>query len=82
MSDLQLDDSASTCCSTIHAGAYSFEAANPRHEHEWRVFEKLKLPEGKVLIPGVVTHSNVMVEHPEAVADRILRWARRPGART
>src|SRR5262245_17368329 len=59
----------------INAGSYSFEAANPRHEHEWRVFEDVKLPDDKVLIPGVVTHSNVMVEHPEVVADRILKWA-------
>jgi 5-methyltetrahydropteroyltriglutamate--homocysteine methyltransferase len=59
----------------IHAGAYSFEAANPRHEHEWRLFSRVSLPEGKVLIPGMVTHSNVMVEHPEAVADRMERWA-------
>jgi 5-methyltetrahydropteroyltriglutamate--homocysteine methyltransferase len=60
---------------TINAGAYSFEAANPRHEHEWRLFETVKLPAGKVLIPGVVTQSNVMVEHPQVVADRIARWA-------
>ena len=59
----------------IQAGSYSFEAANPRHEHEWRLFEQVKLPANKVLIPGVVTHSNVMVEHPEVVADRIVRWA-------
>jgi 5-methyltetrahydropteroyltriglutamate--homocysteine methyltransferase len=63
----------------IHAGAYSFEAANPRHEHEWHLFENVKLPDGKVLIPGMVTHSNVMIEHPEAVADRIERWARTIG---
>jgi 5-methyltetrahydropteroyltriglutamate--homocysteine methyltransferase len=59
----------------INAGAYSFEAANPRHEHEWRVFEEVQLPADKVLIPGVITHSNVMVEHPEVVADRIVKWA-------
>ena len=61
---------------TIKASAYSFEAANPRHEHEWRMLEKVKLPDGKILIPGAVTHSNVMIEHPEVVADRIERWAR------
>jgi 5-methyltetrahydropteroyltriglutamate--homocysteine methyltransferase len=61
---------------TINAGAYSFEAANPRHEHEFHLFERLKLPSGKILIPGAVTHSNVMVEHPEVVADHIERWAR------
>jgi len=63
----------------IRAGAYSFEAANPRHEHEWRVLEKVKLPDGKILIPGAVTHSNVMIEHPEVVADHIERWARIAG---
>ena len=56
-------------------GAYSFEAANPRHEHEWRVFETRRPPAGKMLIPGVVTHSNPMIEHPQVVADRIERWA-------
>ena len=55
----------------INAGAYSFEAANPRHEHEWKVWENVKLPEGKVLIPGVITHSTILVEHPELVAERI-----------
>ncbi len=61
---------------TIRAGAYSFEAANPRHEHEWRVWEGVKLPPGTILIPGTITHSNVMVEHPEVVADRIERFAK------
>jgi 5-methyltetrahydropteroyltriglutamate--homocysteine methyltransferase len=59
----------------INAGAYSFEAANPRHEHEWRVWETVKLPDGKVIIPGVVTQSSVLVEHPMLVADRIERYA-------
>ena len=59
----------------VRAGAYSFEAANPRHEHEWRVWENVKLPEGKVLIPGVITHASNLVEHPEAVAQRIARFA-------
>jgi len=59
----------------VHAGAYSFEAGNPRHEHEWKVWKDVKLPEGTVLIPGVITHSNVMVEHPETIADRIERFA-------
>jgi 5-methyltetrahydropteroyltriglutamate--homocysteine methyltransferase len=74
MSDLQLEHIVDLIFK-IRAGAYSFEAANPRHEHEWRVTEKVKLPDGKILIPGVVTHSNVMIEHPETVADRIERWA-------
>ena len=59
----------------VQAGAYSFEAANPRHEHEWRVWETVKLPEGKALIPGIVTHASNLVEHPETVAQRIARFA-------
>jgi 5-methyltetrahydropteroyltriglutamate--homocysteine methyltransferase len=59
----------------INAGGYSFEAANARHEHEWRVWEDTKLPEGKVIIPGVVSHATNVVEHPELVADRIERFA-------
>jgi 5-methyltetrahydropteroyltriglutamate--homocysteine methyltransferase len=60
----------------INAGAFSFEAANPRHEHEWQVWEKVKLPPGAVLIPGVISHTTVLVEHPELVAQRIERFAR------
>ena len=60
----------------VPAQAYSLEAANPRHEHEWRVWERVKLPPGKILIPGVITHHLVMVEHPRVVADRIVRFAR------
>ncbi len=78
VSDLQLEDLIDLFF-TITAGAYSFEAANPRHDHEWRVLEKIKLPAGKILIPGAVTHSNVLIEHPETVADRIERWARAAG---
>ena len=59
----------------VRAGAYLIEAANPRHEHEWRVWEKFGLPEGRILIPGVVTHHTVTVEHPRLVADRIVRFA-------
>jgi len=59
----------------INAGAYSFEAANARHEHEWKVWRDVKLPDGKVILPGVVTHSTNVVEHPELVADRIVRFA-------
>jgi 5-methyltetrahydropteroyltriglutamate--homocysteine methyltransferase len=59
----------------VRAGAYSIEAANPRHEHEWRVWEEVKLPAGKVLIPGIVTHHTTIVEHPRLVADRIVRFA-------
>lgn len=60
----------------VRAGAYSIEAANVRHEHEWRVWENAKLPAGRVLIPGVITHHTVTVEHPQVVADRIVRFAR------
>jgi 5-methyltetrahydropteroyltriglutamate--homocysteine methyltransferase len=78
VSDLQFEDLADLIF-TIKAGAYSFEAANPRHEHEFHVLERIKLPPGKILIPGAVTHSNVMIEHPELVADRMERWARAAG---
>ena len=60
---------------SVNAGAYSFEAGNPRHEHEWHLWESMKLPEGKKIIPGVITHSTNVVEHPELVADRICRFA-------
>lgn len=60
----------------VNAGAYSFEAANPRHEHEWKVWENIELPEGKTLIPGVISHSTPLVEHPELVAQRLVRFAR------
>ena len=59
----------------INAGAYSFESANPRHEHEWRLWEEVKLPDGKAIIPGVITHTSLLVEHPELVAERIVRFA-------
>jgi 5-methyltetrahydropteroyltriglutamate--homocysteine methyltransferase len=59
----------------VKAGAYSVEAANPRHEHEWKVWRDVKLPEGKILIPGVVSHASNVVEHPELVADRIVLYA-------
>ena len=58
----------------IAAAGYSFEFANPRHEHEWQIWEGVDLPDGKYLIPGVVTHSSVLVEHPELVAQRIRRF--------
>ena len=73
--DLELKNIVDTMLS-IDAGAYSFEAANPRHEHEWKVWENVKLPAGKALIPGVITHSSNIVEHPELVAERIGRFAR------
>jgi 5-methyltetrahydropteroyltriglutamate--homocysteine methyltransferase len=64
----------------INAGAYSFEAANPRHEHEWQLWEGVKLPDGKVIMPGMVTHSTNVIEHPDLVAYRIERFAKLVGA--
>jgi 5-methyltetrahydropteroyltriglutamate--homocysteine methyltransferase len=60
----------------IDAGAYSFEAANPRHEHEYHVFEQYRPPDGTVLIPGVISHTTNLVEHPDLIAERIVRYAR------
>lgn len=59
----------------VHAHSYSIEASNPRHEHEWRVWEDTKLPDGKVLIPGVVGHASDFIEHPELIAQRLGRYA-------
>ena len=59
----------------VKAGAYSFEAGNVRHEHEWRVWQDVKLPDGKLILPGVVSHATNVVEHPDLVADRIVRFA-------
>ena len=63
----------------VKVGAYVIEGANPRHEHEWKVWQDIKLPEGKVLIPGVISHATNVVEHPELVAERIVRYARLVG---
>jgi 5-methyltetrahydropteroyltriglutamate--homocysteine methyltransferase len=63
----------------VKAGAYCIEMANPRHEHEWRLWEKVKLPAGRKLIPGVISHSTNVVEHPELVAERLVRLARLVG---
>jgi methionine synthase II (cobalamin-independent) len=63
----------------INAGSFSFEAANPRHEHEYHLFERVKLPEGKVLCPGVITHASNIVEHPEWIAERLIRFAKLVG---
>ncbi len=60
---------------SVDAGAYSVEAGNVRHEHEWRVWKETKLPDGKLLIPGVVSHATNIVEHPQVIADRIVRYA-------
>jgi 5-methyltetrahydropteroyltriglutamate--homocysteine methyltransferase len=59
---------------SIDADYYSFEFANPRHEHEWTIWQEVKLPAQKMLLPGVITHASVLVEHPELVAQRILRF--------
>ncbi|MDH3421299.1 MAG: epoxyalkane--coenzyme M transferase, partial [Gammaproteobacteria bacterium] len=64
---------------SVNAGAYCLENANPRHEHEWRVWEDVKLPEGKILIPGVISHATNIVEHPELIAERITRIAKLVG---
>jgi 5-methyltetrahydropteroyltriglutamate--homocysteine methyltransferase len=63
----------------VKAQAYSVEAGNVRHEHEWKVWKDIKLPDGKVLVPGVVSHATNLVEHPEVVADRIVHFARTVG---
>jgi 5-methyltetrahydropteroyltriglutamate--homocysteine methyltransferase len=63
----------------VKCGAYSFEAGNVRHEHEWQVWQDVKLPDGKLILPGVVSHATNVVEHPELVAERIGRFARLVG---
>jgi 5-methyltetrahydropteroyltriglutamate--homocysteine methyltransferase len=72
--DMELKDIVDILLS-INAGAYSFEAANPRHEHEWSVWKNVKLPEGAILMPGAITQSSMLVEHPDLVAERIVRFA-------
>ena len=64
---------------TVKAQAYSIEAATPRHSYEWCIWEDVKLPDGKILIPGVIAHTTAVVEHPETVAERILNFARLVG---
>ncbi len=63
----------------VHAGSFSIEASNPCHEHEWRVFEEVKLPDGATLVPGVVGHCTDFIEHPDLVAERLVRYARLVG---
>lgn len=63
----------------VKASQYSVEAANPQHEHEWKVWKDVKLPSGKAVVPGVVTHKTNILEHPEVVADRIIRYAEAVG---
>lgn len=76
--DMQAKDIADVILK-IRAGAFSFEASNPRHEHEWAVWCEAKKPADAVLIPGVVTHCSVLVEHPELVAERIVKYANAVG---
>jgi 5-methyltetrahydropteroyltriglutamate--homocysteine methyltransferase len=64
---------------SVKVGAYVIEGANPRHEHEWKVWQDVKLPAGKVLIPGVISHATNVVEHPELIAERIVRLAKLVG---
>jgi 5-methyltetrahydropteroyltriglutamate--homocysteine methyltransferase len=64
---------------TLRVGAFVIEGANPRHEHEWKVWQDVKLPPGKVLVPGVISHATNIVEHPELVAERIVRYANAVG---
>jgi 5-methyltetrahydropteroyltriglutamate--homocysteine methyltransferase len=78
VTDIPLADIADLMLA-VNAGGYAFEAANVRHEHEWKVWEVLNLPEGKVILPGVVSHATNVVEHPELVADRIARFAEMVG---
>jgi 5-methyltetrahydropteroyltriglutamate--homocysteine methyltransferase len=59
----------------VNAGSFSFEAANPRHEHEYHLFEEVKVPDGKVICPGVITHASNIVEHPELICERLMRFA-------
>jgi 5-methyltetrahydropteroyltriglutamate--homocysteine methyltransferase len=63
----------------INAGAYSFEAANPRHMHEWHVWESVSLPDEKVLIPGMISHAYNIVEHPDLIADLLVNYAQLVG---
>jgi 5-methyltetrahydropteroyltriglutamate--homocysteine methyltransferase len=74
ISDLPLKDVVDLVIK-VNAQVYAVEASNPRHEHEWRVWADVKLPEGRSVMPGVVTHKTNVVEHPEVVADRIMRYA-------
>jgi 5-methyltetrahydropteroyltriglutamate--homocysteine methyltransferase len=75
LADAELEDIVDLIVQ-VRAGAYSIEAANPRHEHEWRAWQGGRLPKGRILIPGVITHHTITVEHPRLVADRIVRYAK------
>src|SRR5690349_18626535 len=75
VSDMELKHLADLIV-TIRARYYSFEMANPRHEHEWKVWQDVRLPDDKILVPGCITNAAVIVEHPEVVAERIVRLAK------
>jgi 5-methyltetrahydropteroyltriglutamate--homocysteine methyltransferase len=79
INDVPLNDIADLIL-RVNVGQYSLEMANPRHEHEWRVWETVTLPKGKVLLPGAISHATNVVEHPELVAERLVRLARLVGA--
>jgi 5-methyltetrahydropteroyltriglutamate--homocysteine methyltransferase len=72
--DIELKDIADLLLK-INAQAYSIEAANVRHSHEWRVWQDAKVPDGKILMPGVISHATDLVEHPDLVANRLLTFA-------
>jgi 5-methyltetrahydropteroyltriglutamate--homocysteine methyltransferase len=78
VSDVPLEDIVDLIL-TVNVGAYVLEGANPRHEHEWAVWKGVKLPEGRMLIPGVISHATNVVEHPELVAERVVRLAKLVG---
>jgi 5-methyltetrahydropteroyltriglutamate--homocysteine methyltransferase len=78
VTDLSLRDVADLVLK-VNAQAYSVEAATPRHSHEWRLWEDVKLPDGKVLIPGVIAHTTAVVEHPETIAERLTNYAKLVG---
>ena len=78
VADAQLEDIVDLMLK-VKAGAYSIEAGNVRHEHEWRVWQKVKLPKGKILIPGMITHHTTTVEHPRLIAERIVNFAKAVG---
>jgi 5-methyltetrahydropteroyltriglutamate--homocysteine methyltransferase len=63
----------------VNCQAYSFEAGNARHEHEWRIWEDVRLPDDKIILPGVVSHATNVVEHPELIAERLCRFAKLVG---
>jgi 5-methyltetrahydropteroyltriglutamate--homocysteine methyltransferase len=78
VNDIELKDIVDLMLN-INAKQYSIEAANVRHEHEYHVWEKVKLPPGKLLMPGVISHATDLVEHPELVAERLVNYAERVG---